>query len=308
MNLEFKNITAEAAEELDAYHKLRENNTCDSVFMGEYLWKDFFKMRCAISSETNALHYIMEMDGKIYAAVPYCRQENLKAAWEEIRSYFHKELKKKLCINLADQKSIDLLELSEEDYQIEELRDAEDYLYDAAALKSLSGKKLHKKKNHLNAFLREQQGHYEYRRLSCGDAAAVWNFLKQWKIKKDIEYASLSEEEAELDGEILGIHDVLTHCSMLDVRMAGVLIDGKLEAFTMGSYNEMLKMAVIHIEKANPEIRGLYPFINQQFLLHEYEDAILVNREDDVGIETLRQAKMSYAPIGLAKKYRIVEK
>ena len=49
-------------------------------------------------------------------------------------------------------------------------------------------------------------------------------------------------------------------------------------------------MAVIHIEKANADIRGLYTFINQQFLVHEFADAVLVNREDDVGMEALRKA------------------
>lgn len=308
MGLEFKEITAADAGRLSAFYQLRENNTCDSVFMGEYLWKDFFEIRYAISERTHSLHYIMKLDGQVYAAVPYCSEEDLKAAFEEIRAYFHEALGRGLSIYLADEVSLKLLELPEEEYQVVELRDAEDYLYDAAALKTLSGKKLHKKKNHLNAFLREWEGHYEYQRLCCSDAPEVWAFLKKWKEGKDEEYASLPEEEKELDGEILGIHEVLTNCSMLDVRMAGVFIDGKLEAFTMGSYNEMLKMAVVHIEKANPDIRGLYVFINQQFLIHEYEEAVLVNREDDVGLETLRQAKMSYAPIGLAKKFRVSER
>jgi hypothetical protein len=48
--------------------------------------------------------------------------------------------------------------------------------------------------------------------------------------------------------------------------------------------------------------------INQQFLLNSYEDAILVNREDDMGIEGLRQAKESYNPVGYARKYRVIEK
>ena len=57
----------------------------------------------------------------------------------------------------------------------------------------------------------------------------------------------------------------------------------KLEAFSIGSYNEREKMAIIHIEKANPEMRGLYQLINQQFLIHEFPEAVLVNREDDMG-------------------------
>ncbi len=308
MNLKFKQIRAEDAGRLSFYHTLRDNNTCDSVFMGEYLWKDYFEIRYAESGETGALHYIMKKDGGLCAAVPYCTPENLPAAWTELRSWFHEEPGKKLVIHLADELSLALLGLTPEQYEITELRDAEDYLYDAQALKNLSGKKLHKKKNHLNAFLREQEGHYEYRPLCCSDAPEVWEFVKRWKTGKDAEYARLSEEEKELDGELLGIRDVLTGCSFLDVRMAGVYIDGALEAFTLGSYNERMRMAVIHIEKANPQIRGLYPFINQQFLVHEYEDALLVNREDDLGLETLRRAKLSYCPVGLAKKFRVRER
>ncbi len=101
---------------------------------------------------------------------------------------------------------------------------------------------------------------------------------------------------------------MLESCSLLDVHMAGVYIDGALEAFTLGSYNERLRMAVIHIEKADPGIRGLYTFINQQFLIHEYGDALLVNREDDVGLETLRRAKLSYCPVGFARKFRVLER
>ena len=308
MELEFNKITAKAADTLSAYYNLRDNNTCDSVFMGEYLWKDYFEIRYALSEKTYALHYIMKVDGRTYAAVPYCAPEDLAAAWEEIQEYFHKNLGRKLAVYLMDETSLALLNLSEKQYEITELRDAEDYLYSAQALKTLSGKKLHKKKNHLNAFLKEQEGHYKYCSLCCSDAPEVWEFLKQWKVQKDEHYADLPEEEKELDGEILGVHDVLTSCSMLDVRMAGIYIDEKLEAFTLGSYNERLRMAVIHIEKANPKIRGLYQFINQQFLIHEYKDAVLVNREDDVGIEELRQAKISYNPIGLAKKYRVLER
>ena len=60
---------------------------------------------------------------------------------------------------------------------------------------------------------------------------------------------------------------------------------------------------MIHIEKANPEIRGMYQFINQQFLLHEFPEVPLINREDDLGIEGLRKAKMSYSPLDFARKY-----
>ena len=88
--------------------------------------------------------------------------------------------------------------------------------------------------------------------------------------------------------------------------MAGIFVNDKLEAFTIGSYNELEKMAIIHIEKANPNIRGLYPYINQQFIINAFPDAYIV-REDDLGLEGLRKAKLSYEPIGYAKKYRVIQ-
>ena len=111
-----------------------------------------------------------------------------------------------------------------------------------------------------------------------------------------------------LDNEAEGLKRVLNHLSQIKPIMAGIYIDGVLQAFTMGSYNKEQQMAMIHIEKANDKIRGLYPFINQQFLLHEMEGCKYVNREDDMGLLSLRKAKESYHPIEKVKKYMVIQK
>ena len=78
-------------------------------------------------------------------------------------------------------------------------------------------------------------------------------------------------------------------------------------ATTRERSREIASICIIHIEKANPEITGLYQMINQQFLIHEFEEAEVVNREDDMGLPGLRQAKMSYAPMDFARKYRVTQ-
>lgn len=88
-----------------------------------------------------------------------------------------------------------------------------------------------------------------------------------------LETAEGREVEEHLDYEVKGIHDILKNCSEFSIHMGGVYIDGQMEAFTIGSYNPVEHMAVIHIEKANPEINGLYQFINQQFLIEEFPEA-----------------------------------
>lgn len=239
----------------------------------------------------------MKEGGVMHSAMPLCKEEDLKKYFDMTVEYFNQVLHIPLKIYLADEEAVEYLHLKEsDDFVVTEQVDLKDYLYDGEAMRKLSGKKLHKKKNHLNAFLKEYEGRYEFRRLCCSDRDDVWHFLDRWRAGKG------DEVEQHLDYEVEGIHEILRQCLELDIRMSGVYIDGKLEAFTIGSYNPAENMAVIHIEKANPEIRGLYQFINQQFLIQEFPDVTLVNREDDLGQEGLRHAKMSYNPCGFCKK------
>jgi hypothetical protein len=300
MNLQFKPVTAEDAERLKPFYKLRATKACDGVFLECFLWKDYFRVKSAVSEDRAAL-LLMETDGQISTSMPMCREEDLPYFFDQLVEYFEKELHEPFYIPLADEEAIKCLNLDPAVFEVKEQEDLKDYLYDGEALRTLSGKKLHKKKNHLNAFLKEYEGRYEYRRLCCSERSEVWRFLERWRQQK----TEAEAKEVSLDYEVMGIHEILKNCSLLNVQMAGVYVDGELEAFTMGSLNEMENMAVIHIEKANPKINGLYQFVNQQFLEKEFPNVSLVNREDDVGMEGLRQAKMSYNPIGFARKYTV---
>ena len=298
MNLQFKNIETDDIEKMMPFYSMRKNKTCDSVFLESFIWKDFYKVRYAIWEE-KAILWLMEYGGNVFSAMPLCREEDLPAAFKAIENYFNEELGFPLVINLADEYAVNYLKLPETEYFVEEQVDSKDYLYDGNAMRTLAGKKLHKKKNHINGFLREYGDRTEYRALCCSDGHEVWEFLDRWREKKG------DEVEEHLDYEVQGIHDILKNCCDLYVHMGGVFIDGVMEAFTMGSYNPIENMAVIHIEKANPDIRGLYQYVNQQFLLAEFPSVDWVNREDDMGLEGLRAAKMSYYPADYARKYLV---
>ena len=91
----------------------------------------------------------------------------------------------------------------------------------------------------------------------------------------------------------------------LGVKGAVIRIYGRIEAFSIGDkLND--RVAHIHFEKANPEIRGLYQVINRDFIMHEFADTLFVNREEDLGIPGLRQAKMEYHPDHFAEKYNVM--
>ena len=280
------------------YYNMRKNNTCDSVFLESFIWKEFYNVRYAIWEE-KALLWLMEYNGKCFSAMPLCKEEDLPGAFQAIQKYFNEELGYPLVINLADEYAVKYLDLPKDKYFVKEQEDSRDYLYLGESLRKLSGKKLHKKKNRLNLFLRQYEGRFEYRTLGCDDKDDMWKFLDRWRIQKG------EDQEEHLDYEVRGIHDILRNCCELNIHMGGIYVDGRLEAFSVGSYNKIEDMAVIHIEKANPEIPGLYQAINQMFLLHEFPDVQWVNREDDMGLEGLRKAKMSYNPADFARKYLV---
>lgn len=89
--------------------------------------------------------------------------------------------------------------------------------------------------------------------------------------------------------------------------MGGViLIDGNVEAFTIADKLNVNTALVVHIEKANTSIPELYSVINNEFCSHELNKFQFVNREQDLGLDGLRRAKMSYNPFKLIEKYKII--
>jgi hypothetical protein len=107
-----------------------------------------------------------------------------------------------------------------------------------------------------------------------------------------------------LSGEWDAVREALYHMPELSLEGGIIMMDNNVTAFTLGErLNE--QTAVIHIEKADMEIRGLYNMINQQFCEHRWQDVSFINREQDLGDPGLRAAKQSYNPLRLIEKFTI---
>lgn len=175
-------------------------------------------------------------------------------------------------------------------------RDHSDYVYRSEDLIHLRGRKYHRKRNHIKQF--KEKYIYEYHSLTpdripdCLRLQAEWCDLRQCEVIPG------------LYNESVAIQEALKHFETLGIKGGVILIDGKVEAFTLG---EPLNpdTVVIHIEKANPAFEGLYPTIHQAFLEHHWSDYPYVNREQDLGEEGLRKAKESYFPNHMVHKYAI---
>ena len=316
--LSFEPFCCKDVDGLREYYFMRPNRTCDSAPLDSFIWRDYYEVKKCVVNEECVLMTECD-DGIMAAAVPLCREEDLPFYFRVLERYFNEVLKKPLIIFLADEEGVNVLKQAGalDAYEIREEEDLKDYLYDAESLRTLAGRKLAKKRNHIHKFEEAYSGRWEYRKLSTADKLDIMSYLTSWKLKKDEAGEGMGIDANEesfdamesLDAEILGVHDILNNdCVFEHVRIGGIYIDGVLKAFSIGNYNPREQMAIIDIEKAEPDIVGLYQMINREFLIHEFPEAKLVNREDDVGLPGLRRAKLSYYPIDYARKYALKQK
>lgn len=182
-------------------------------------------------------------------------------------------------------------------------RDQWEYLYDRDELAELPGPKFHKKKTHVNGYHRRYGE--DYRPL--GDASNpdgiehVLQLQEEWCKWRDC------ENSPSLQAENAAIFRVVGNWNRLPGLVGGALyVEDRIGAFAVGE--RVGDMMVVHFEKVQAELKGVYQAINHSFVNHSAQGVSLINREQDMGELGLRQAKETYNPVGFLKKSRLVIK
>ncbi len=178
-------------------------------------------------------------------------------------------------------------------YSVVEDRDNFDYLYERSALAELSGKAYHKKRNLVNAFLNSYS--YEQKPLSRENVADAIEVLDAWREAKGF------------DGDYAASREALELFEALGLRGSVYYVDGKSAGWCLGETLAKGHMFAVHFEKGVDSYKGIYQFINQAFAQSLPSSIKCVNREQDLGDEGLRQAKMTYRPAGFVVKYRVAK-
>jgi hypothetical protein len=182
------------------------------------------------------------------------------------------------------------------DFKIVPDPDNDDYVYLSEKLITLSGRRMHQKKNHYNYF--KQNYRHEYVDATPAitpELIAVEDLWLEAKTEKDGSGTHLIKERN-------SVHLALSHMEELGLTGLAVRVEGKIEAFTLG---EPLSedTAVIHVEKGNPEIRGVYEAMRGEFCKRRFSHLTFVNREQDLGLPGLRFSKESLKPFKMARKF-----
>lgn len=292
-NLSLKDVIESHVSELD----YKDHNLS---FTNMYMWRDMFKL--CVEVREKFIIIFCEFNGEIFSLNPICTIENIPHAIDYLIGYFEKNNLPFIIHNCVMKVKNKIEETYGDFFVYETTRDTYDYLYDAQKLMTYSGKKLQKKRNHVNNFLKMYEGRFEIKLIE-GNPQVIEDcieFTKEWDKRK-------IERDIYIDQEVKGTIDVLNHMSMLSCEGLAIYIDDKLEAFSIGTQlNDTT--AVINVEKANGEIVGLYPFIRQTMVKTFFDDLKHINTEDDVGEENLRKSKLSYQPEYLVEKYSIRRK
>jgi hypothetical protein len=174
--------------------------------------------------------------------------------------------------------------------QFTEDRDNFDYLYLRTDLAELPGKKYHKKRNLVNAF-HATYSSWEEKPLTPDLVPDALKILDRWR------------EEKGFDGDYIAATEALENFEGLYQKGTVYYVEGKPAAWCLGESLARGSMFAVHFEKALEEFKGIYQFVNQAFAASLPQYYTHVNREQDLGDEGLRQAKMTYRPCGFVRKF-----
>jgi Uncharacterized conserved protein len=295
--INFKELEQGDKEIIDGFFQTRYYENAHFNFTNLFMWRRAYNIMWTV--EDGVLYMKAQWEGKEFALQPFGPSEKMEGAISRWLEYFKKQGKEFSMSGIDAAMADQFKKYLQAEFVLSANRDDFDYVYRSEDLIKLAGRKFHAKKNHLNSF-HKTYPEAEYQPITE-------EIILQCKLTINGWYRKHSQEAADdpfIAAEREAIIEVLNHFSELRLKGGAILIGKRVVAFTFG---EQLNRdtAVIHVEKADPEIRGAYPAINQSFVADAWADMEFINREEDMGIEGLRKAKESYRPVKLIEKYTV---
>jgi hypothetical protein len=281
MTLTFHTLELSDREAMQAVMLHSGRRNCNYTFANLVGWQFWYYTEVCVLENAVVLRY--SFDGQ--RAYMVCAAEELSL--ELIEALIDDSNGDLTLIGLEDSQ---VAQLSVFNFQfsisVEPVRNQYDYIYRRADLAELHGSHLNAKRNHIHRF-RAEHPDFEYRPLTselfddCRRLTAIWQEEK--------------DESETIAAEHQVMETVFNHWDALGMIGGSIFVDGRMVAFTYGAAVTTDTLDVC-VEKADRHVEGAFAIINQQFAEHLPEQYIYLNREEDMGIPGLRQAKLSYHP------------
>ena len=288
--LDFQSVSIEDREQIEKYLEFLEEPFCDFTFGNLFLWSVVENTKIAFLN--NFLFIRFSDDEKFYYSFPIGKNEIKNEIDLIIEDAKNNNKKFQLvCLNKKQKKV--LKNIYGGKIEINENRNAFDYVYSVEKLASLKGRKYHSKKNHFNSF--KKNCDFIYEEINENNISECINFAKEWYEANELETALLKEQKV--------LNCAFENYFKLNLIGALIKINGKVVAFCIGEKMYKDNMFCTHFEKASLDFPKAYTAINKLFSEFTINNFEFVNREDDAGNEGLRKAKLSYYPEFILEKY-----
>jgi len=280
---ELKPVGLEDKAVFDAYLEGDPSEVCELVFANIYMWKDSEHPRW--TTLNGSLCVLVEPDFEPPYFLPPVGGERVPETVAALLAHTPR-LSRVPETFVARHGS---------GFQVEEDRGNFDYVYSRPELAELKGKKYDGKRNRIRKF--ESTCAHEYHALTRADVPGCARLLEDWFEEK-------RNGDPYMKAEKIAIFEALASFESIGLKGGVVKVGGRIEAFTMGG-RLTSDTVVIPIEIANPGLVGLAQWINREFVRREWAGYGFVNRDQDMNVEGLRQAKLSYQPVRLVKKFNL---
>lgn len=286
-NVDFKPISLSDKPIFDDYFNKTDFNNAEKNFSNLFMWRKTYEYEYAIINDCLCIKGKLKDNKKPFCHFPYggC---DIKDSFSLIKEAFKKE-GNDLIIKPLLPEMRKCLEKSLEDFTLIEDRDSFDYIYTSNKLITLSGSKLRNKRRWLKKF--RENNDYTYEQINSSNLIEA----------KEFTINIIKNSNNDVD-EIIAMEEMFDNFFELGIKGCIIRIDGEIAGVSTGE--ELTKdTVVIHCERANTDFEGIYNCINQEFCEKEWSNYEFINREEDLGIEGLRQAKLTYRPDLLLSKY-----
>ena len=287
--IHFERLTIERKPEIDALLHRAAHRGCAFSFASLYLWG-----RQCVARVGDSLLLFSHFQGKTMYPYPVCPGSARDAVELLIADSQERGIPLRLS-GLNTQDVEDLERWYPGQFRFHCGRDGHEYVYAIDDLADLKGKKYQPKRNHINRFLSEYPDAV-IRPLDESTLPDARNLADRWYQRRT------AEEDACM--EMVALNRAFANWQALGLEGLVLYVGDQVVAMAIGSFLGEDTVDV-HFEKADLDYNGAYAVINRAFARHireKYPQVKFLNREEDMGLEGLRKAKLSYYPHHMVEK------
>ena len=288
----FKDVTLADRDTITSFTMKSDRRNCDLSFSNLCSWRFLYDTQFAVVDNFLVFKF---WAGEQLAYMMPVGTGDLKAVLWELIEDARKENQHFCMLGVCSNMRADLEAILPGQFTFTEDRDYADYIYLRSDLSTLKGKKFQAKRNHINRF-RNTYPDYEYTPITPDRIQECLDLEAEWcKVNHCDQQEGTGNERRAL---IYALHNF----DALGLTGGILHVNSKIVAFTFGMPINHETFGV-HVEKADTNIEGAYAMINYEFAHRIPEQYIYINREEDLGLEGLRKAKLSYQPVTILEKY-----